>query len=254
MSRSGIQPVPQWVSGHQPDGSVSDDESGHLACIPLPFAGHEHADGHLLGVGLVFPRALNRQERGRVLGPLLMTSDGQPCEVELKFGRLGLWTVKRRDWAERRQTLQPETWTAHPTGARTWASVTPVVLDRFPKADRTKDRMAWTDEVVAIIAGACTRIGLPRPVGIDIDTTCWHGGGPRAVGKRRPLRGSVGTGASLGDGFPFYPPKGAKASRPQVHVWLEFAQPVVGPILLGAGRYQGYGLCKPVNGSKEAGR
>jgi CRISPR-associated protein Csb2 len=254
MAHSGIQPVPQWVSGHKVDGSACDEDAGHLACFPLPFVGHEHADGHLLGVGLAFPRAVDRQERGRLLGPLLMNSDGQPREVELKLGQLGLWTVRKRDWAERRGTLLPETWTAHPKGATMWASATPVVLDRFPKADRTKDRTAWTDEVVAIIAGACTRIGLPRPVGIDIDTTCWHRGGPRSVGKRRPLRGSVGMGASLGDGFPFYPPKGAKASRPQVHVWLEFAQPVVGPILLGAGRYLGYGLCKPMNGSKEAGR
>ncbi len=254
MKGSGIQPVPQWVSGHKVDGSACDADTGHLACIPLPFVGHGHADGHLLGVGLAFPRTVDRQERGRVLGPLLLNSDGQPCEVELKLGRLGLWTVRKRDWTERRGTLQPETWTAHPKGVTTWASVTPVVLDRFPKADRAEDRVAWTDEVAAIIAGACTRIGLPSPVGIDIDTTCWHRGGPRAVGKRRPLRGAVGTGASLGDGFPFYPPKGAKASRPQVHVWLEFAQPVVGPILLGTGRYQGYGLCKPVIGSKAAGR
>ncbi len=254
LKRSGVQPAPQWVSGHQPDGSASDDGSGHLACIPLPFVSNEHADGHLLGMGLVFPRSVDRRDRGRVLGPLLMNSDGQPCDVELKLGQLGLWTVRKRDWTERRKTLQLETWTAHPAGAKTWASVTPVVLDRFPKTDRVKDRSGWTDEVADIIAGACTRIGLPKPVSIDIDTTCWHRGGPRAVGKRRPLRGSVGTSAPLGDGFPFYPAKGTNASRPQVHVRLEFADPVMGPILLGAGRYQGYGLCKPVNESKEAGR
>ncbi|MFP4141285.1 MAG: type I-U CRISPR-associated protein Csb2 [Phycisphaerae bacterium] len=246
MKCSGVQPVPQWVSGHQPDGSASDDESGHLACISLPFVGHEHADGHLLGVGLVFPRSLDRPDRGRVLGPLLMDSNGQPCDVELKLGKLGLWTVRKRNWTEWRKTLKPETWTAHPTGAKTWASVTPVVLDKFPKADRVKDRSGWTDEVAGIIAEACTRIGLPKPASIDIDTTCWHRGGPRAVGKRRPLRGSASASAALGDGFPFYPAKGTKASRPQVHVWLEFSDPVVGPILLGAGRYQGYGLLKPL--------
>ncbi|MFP4216899.1 MAG: type I-U CRISPR-associated protein Csb2, partial [Phycisphaerae bacterium] len=246
MKCSGVQPVPQWVSGHQPDGSASDDDSGHLACISLPFVGHEHADGHLLGVGLVFPRSLDRPDRGRVLGPLLMDSNGQPCDVELKLGKLGLWTVRKRNWTEWRKTLKPETWTAHPTGAKTWASVTPVVLDKFPKADRVKDRSGWTDEVAGIIAEACTRIGLPKPASIDIDTTCWHRGGPRAVGKRRPLRGSASASAALGDGFPFYPAKGTKASRPQVHVWLEFSDPVVGPILLGAGRYQGYGLLKPL--------
>jgi CRISPR-associated protein Csb2 len=254
MARSGIQPVPQWVSGHQPDGSACDADTGHLAYLPLPFVGHEHADGHLLGVGLAFPRELNRQERGRVLGPLLMDETGQPHDIELKLGQLGLWTIRKRDWTEPRGTLNPETWTAHPEGATIWASVTPVVLDRFPKADRANDRGSWDDEVAEIVAGSCARIGLPEPVSIDIDTTCWHRGGPRAIGKRRSLRGSVGTGAALGEGFPFYPAKGTNASRPQVHIWLEFAAPVAGPMLLGAGRYQGYGLCKPVIASKETGR
>lgn len=257
MKHCGFQPVPQWVSGHQADGSACEDHAGHLACIPLPFVGHTHADGHLLGVGLAFPRSVDRRERGRVMGPLLMNNDGQPREVDLKLGRLGVWTVKKRDWSEPRDTLQPETWTAHPNGAKIWATVTPAVLDRFPKTDRVKDRARWTEEVAAIIAEACSRIGLPEPVSIGIDTTCFHRGGPRAMGKRRPLRGHRGTegsDAALSDGFPFYPAKGTNASRPQVHVRLEFAGAVVGPMLLGAGRYLGYGLCKPVNGSTEVRR
>jgi CRISPR-associated protein Csb2 len=254
MKHCGIHPVPSWISGHKSDGSKCEDNAGHLGYIPLPFVGHEYADGHLLGVGLVFPRLKDRHERGRILGPLLISKDNQPSEVELKLGRLGVWIIKKRDWTERRETLQPETWTAHPNGATTWASVTPVVLDRFPKTDRVKDRAAWTDEVAAIIAEACTRIGLPRPMGIDINTTCWHRGSPRAIGKRRSLRGAIGMDAALGDGFPFYPAKDTNASRPQVHVRLEFAQPIIGPVLLGAGRYMGYGLCKPMNELKETGR
>jgi len=245
MARSGLQPVPSWVSGHEPDGAKSESDTGHLAYIPLPFVGYEHADGHLLGVALAFPRSVDRPRRGRVLGPLLIKSDGQPREVELNLGRLGVWQLKKRDWAEHRKTLQPETWTALPDGASVWASVTPVVLDRFPKADRVKDRIAWTEEVADIIRTSCERIGLPEPVTIDIGITCWHRGGPRAVTKRRPLRGGGGTDAALGDGFPFHPAKGTNAPRPQMHLWLRFAEPVVGPIVLGAGRYRGYGLFKP---------
>ena len=249
MSRGGVQPAPAWVSGHEPNGQPLRTDGGHLACIPLPFVGGEHADGHLLGVGLVFPRAVDRRERGRVLGPLLLDETGQPRRVELKLGRLGVWTAAKRDWTETRAALQSETWTAHPKGADTWASVTPVVLDRFPKADRTKDRGAWDREVAGIVVAACARIDLPEPVGIDIDTTSWHCGSPRATCKRRALRGVAAIGdhgdAALGDGFPSFPPKGTNAPRPQVHVWLRFAAPVVGPILLGAGRYLGYGLFKP---------
>lgn len=257
MVHSGIQPAPPWVTGHQADGSPCDAEEGHLACIPLPFVGHKYADGHLLGVGLVFPRSMDRPERGSVLGALLMGADGLPRERELKLGRLGVWKVKKREWSERREALQPETWTAHPKGETVWASATPVVLDRFPKSDRIKDRAGWTDEVKGIIAEACKRIGLPEPADVDIDTTCWQRGCDRAVGKRRPLRQGTaarqGT-ASLGDGFPFYPAKGTNAPRPQVHVWLAFDRPVLGPILIGAGRYLGYGLCKPLIETRGAGR
>jgi CRISPR-associated protein Csb2 len=257
MSESGVQPVPAWVSGHEPNGEpLRSDGDGHLAIIPLPFVGREHADGHLLGVGLVFPRSVERRERGRVLGKLLLDVSGQPHKVELMLGRLGMWAIVKRDWTETRQALAPETWTGQPRtedgrgGADRWASVTPVVLDKFPKSDRLEDRPAWTQEVVEIVSAACVRIGLPAPVDIDIDTTSWHLGSPRATCKRRPLRGitdgSKDAGAAFGDGFPPFPARGTNAPRPQVHVWLRFAEPVVGPILLGAGRYLGYGLCKPL--------
>ncbi|MCX7702202.1 MAG: type I-U CRISPR-associated protein Csb2, partial [Gemmataceae bacterium] len=60
--------IPEWVSGHLANGEPLRDGRERLAIIPLPSVGHEHADGHLLGVGLVFTRAVPRVERGRVLG------------------------------------------------------------------------------------------------------------------------------------------------------------------------------------------
>jgi CRISPR-associated protein Csb2 len=247
------QPVPEWVTGHKANGERSESDSGHLALIPLPDVSHEHADGHLLGVGLVFPSNVPREERGRVLGPALLEATGQPRTLTVYMGHVGTWTIGKSDWSEARQSLKPDTWTAHPNGRLTWASVTPVVLDRYPRMDRNKDRDSWTREVAGIIADACERIGLPRPADVDVDTTCWHLGSPRAVGKRRPLRSLRSPDqrdAPLGDGFPMYPAKGTKAPRPQVHVRLQFNQHVVGPVLLGAGRYMGYGLCKPIGGAR----
>jgi CRISPR-associated protein Csb2 len=255
MSESGVQPSPGWVSGHQSNGDpLQSDNDGHLACIPLPFVGGPHADGHLLGVGLAFPRSVDRLTRARVLGKVLLDSSGQPKPLELKLGRLGIWTVQKSNWSETRWALAPESWTASQGAAAIWASVTPVVLDRFPKIDRAKNRQAWVDEVTAIIVAACVRIGLPAPSAVDIDTTSWHIGSPRAVCKHRRLRGhsdmpDVTLGA-IGDGFPAFPAKGANAPRPQVHVWMEFPTPVVGPVLLGAGRYQGYGLCRRLGGAR----
>ena len=123
--------------------------------------------------------------------------------------------------------------------------MTPVVLDRFPKSNRNdpKQRQLWEHEVGQIISDACSRIGLPEPSQIDLGTTSWVVGCPRAIGKRRPLRGKaeseVDHGAPMGDGFPPYALKGTNAPRPQVHVWIQFRRPVVGPIILGAGRLHG---------------
>jgi CRISPR-associated protein Csb2 len=255
---SGIaQPVPSWVSGHSPDGQPLRDGTDHLALVPLPFVGRDHADGHLLGVALIFPRSVPYTERGRVLGSLLVDEHSLPKPMRLALGRLGRWDVQKRGWDERRATLLPGQWTAAGgakawEGATTWASVTPVVLDRFPKSDRNdpKQRSLWEQEVGQTIRDACGRIGLPELDVVDVGTTSWLEGSPRAVGKRRPLRGNVELevhrDAALGDGFPPYPRKGTNAPRPQVHVWIQFCRPVIGPVILGAGRFMGYGLCKPL--------
>jgi CRISPR-associated protein Csb2 len=110
-----------------------------------------------------------------------------------------------------------------------------------------QEREAWEEEVKAIVTTACERIGLPKPLEVGLGTTSWHRGSPRAVQKRRRLLGHddlTGRDAPLGDGFPLYPAKGGNGARPQVHLCLRFEQPVLGPILLGAGRFFGYGLCK----------
>lgn len=242
---------PSWVSGHQPSGDPLRDGKQHLAILPLPDVDHDHADGHLLGTALAFPNWVKRSERGQALGSMLLERDGKIKNIELKLGPLGVWTLSKREWSEPRKGLKPEAWSAHPQGARTWASVTPVVLDGFPKEDRRRDCWAWNNEVLAMLVKACERIGLPEPAQIEFGTTSWHQGSPRATQKRRPLRGHpelIDASASLGDGFPPFPAKATTGIRPQFHVWLRFAEPVIGPILLGAGRFLGYGLCKPVLG------
>lgn len=255
LSHFGDRPVPTWISGHRSDGRPSDDDRGHLSILPLPFVGHQHADGHLLGIALAFPRHVDRRERGRALGELLIDQDGRPREIALRLGSLGIWKIRKREWSESRIGLLPETWTGATNGAVTWASVTPVVLDRFPKADRNRSsgRHEWESEVRQILADACRRIGLPSPAAIDVGLSCWHHGGSRAVVKRRPLRRSGGPNEKttrLGTGFPFYPRKGTESPRPQVHAWLRFDRPVVGPLVLGAGRFMGYGLFKPLGGPR----
>ncbi len=107
-----------------------------------------------------------------------------------------------------------------------------MVLDRHPKHDQQIERAQWRDEVAASIAQSCERQGLPKPKLIDVDKTSWHRGVPRS----RP-------GPS---GMPWLPGKEGTAPRQQMHVLIQFPCEVQGPLPLGAGRFRGYGLCKPL--------
>jgi CRISPR-associated protein Csb2 len=55
----GHRPAPEWLSGHKPDGSAS--AKPHVAFFPLAFAGSEHADGHLMGLGMAVPREIHSE-------------------------------------------------------------------------------------------------------------------------------------------------------------------------------------------------
>lgn len=219
-------PTPEWISGHQANGKPS--EQPHLALLPLGFVGHDHSDGHLLGVALAFPREIPLSERGKFIGRIFYDATGMPKDLRLTMGKLGVWTLGEEQRPAPPQALRLATWTGP---SKVWASVSPVVLDQHPKSDPGKDGAAYLAEVATIVSASCRRIGLTDPVEIDIDKTSWHRGAPRA--KPGP------------DGFPLMPQRPGGPNRRQVHVWLRFDRPVVGPVLLGSGRYRGYGLCKP---------
>jgi len=226
------EPTPEWVNGHKETRAPS--ESPHLALMPLAFVGNEYADGHLMGIALAFPRQVSQENRGALLGRLLYDARGQERPICLKLGQLGTWTLCQEERTAPPTALRTETWTGP---SKVWASVSPVVLDRHPKSDPLKARLDYIKEVQTIIGESCTRIDIPEPVEIDIDKTSWHRGAPRA--KPGP------------DGFPLMPVRPGGPNRRQVHVWLRFDKPVLGPVLLGSGRYRGYGLCKPFNQTLE---
>ncbi len=244
----GNAEIPAWLCGHDSDGNPT--SSPHAAFLALPFVGYPHADGHLMGLAIALPKGISPAERGRWLSPLLVDQEtGEAAESALKLWGQDLpdWTLQLEERPSPPLILQNETWTKPST---TWASVTPVVLDRFPKASRTDDRRQWHSEVVEIIKLSCTRAGLPEPVEVDVDSTAWHVGVPRAWAKTRRIRSrrEGSTTGPLGDGFPSLPSKQTRPAKPQVHVWLRFDRRVCGPVLIGAGRFQGYGLCKPIEG------
>jgi len=211
--------VREVVSGHDRDGAPL--AGPHLAFLPLAFVGHPHADGHLLGVAAVLPAGLAVDERRQVLRVLGRVD-------ELKLGGLGVWALVRDTSARPPWNLRPEAWTAHPGGATHWSTVIPVAFDRHPK---TKDHGAYQREAAEMIAAACTAIGLPRPRQVIVTAVSAHLGVPPAHVFPRLQRK---------DG----------SDRRHAHAVLVFDEPVRGPVLIGAGRYRGYGVCRPLEGER----
>lgn len=246
MSHCPVTPTPAWLGGHDAT-TGKPTELPHAAFLVLPFVGRDYADGHVMGLAIALPNCdvVAHAERGRLLGPLFCDENGESRDIELKLGSRGIWKLRLEERPEPPLTLQNRSWVGP---SKTWASISPVVLDRFPKNSVGEDRRAWEAEVCETIATSCSRAGLPSPVEIDLETTSWHIGAPRAYCKSRPLRSHSLTDetGTLGDGFPTMQGRQGKPSRPQIHVFLRFEQPVLGPVLIGAGRFLGYGLCKPI--------
>lgn len=227
------EPVPEFLSGHQADGSPS--ESPHLAIVPLPVVTGPHPDGALLGLALVLPRATSDDARRAVLRALGgLEQRGRrdanaDATVLLDLGGAEPLRLERAVWGEdARWTLRARSWTRP---ARRWASTTPVALDRNPGDLHDPDPAARArafESARASIGDAIARIGVRPPIEIDVVRSC------------------VLPGTAKPRAFPRFPGDSRKPQRVLVHVRLVFDEPVRGPILLGAGRYQGMGLCAPV--------
>jgi CRISPR-associated protein Csb2 len=243
MSACPIQPPPSWLSGHQEDGKPATSPHAAFAC--LPFSGAKWADGHIMGLAMALPKGISPEERGQCLGPLMVnqkTGDVQDLNFRLWGKDLPDLVLRLCTQPSPPTTLNNETWTKP---SKVWASVTPVVLDKFPKQSLTQNRNLWQAEVCQMIELSCERAGLPVPVRVGINTTAWHRGIPRATAKTRRSGFGQKVTAPLGDGFPSMCSRKDLPPKPQIHVSLEFTEPVAGPVLIGSGRFAGYGLCLP---------
>ena len=220
MRECSIQPPPEWYSGHLVDGTPS--ATPHLALVPLPFVGSSHADGRIMGLGLVLPRDLPPQEAGRCLEPILRRPDsGLPRDdLQLFDGEwfecgIDLESRERPPW-----NLRHETWTR---ASRIWASVTPVVLNRHFDGEDKWERAAES------VKDACGHIGLPNPQEVLLHPVSLIEGVPHARE------------------FPKLTRKRDGGRQMHTHAVIIFGEPVTGPVLVGAGRFRGYGLCRPVD-------
>lgn len=220
--RHAAEPIPEVLSGHDADGRPSG--AAHLAVVPLPFAAHGTADAQSGFVALALPYA-GDGTADAALAAAVAAWIGSGAELWLN-GRRSL-RVEVAASGGRSVAANPRTWTRP---AFRWISATPVMLDRNPKHFRSADpvrRDAAEDRVVQTIRQSCVNIGLPEPSEVRV--------------SRRPLlAGSAPAGV-------YEPYERGGQRRFGVYVELGFGQRVAGPVILGAGRYLGYGLCVPVD-------
>jgi CRISPR-associated protein Csb2 len=217
--------APEWISGHASDGKPS--KLPRPVYLPLGFVDHEYADGHLLGIAVAVPKAFEGTDR---LFELL-AAHGQPEEVrpigvphlaltiknphlrDREIGTLEL-ELDERPEGRRPLALQSFTWTQP---SRVWTTVTPIMLPQFPRRELT------TEDVVT---QACVNAGYPKPIAVRVTVA--------------PLMEGVPHSRSF-----HVKPREHRPPRPLTHAEIEFAIAVRGPVLVGAGRYAGYGVCRP---------
>lgn len=212
--------IPPLVSGH--DASRGPTDEAHIAIVPLADVGWSHSHGRLMGIALVWPRAVAAEDRRaalRILASFLRRGD----DGLLHFGPDGSW----------RLTLEAETTRAslgfgrYARTARRWNTVLPVVLDRHPK-----DKPG--NELADIVARACRNVGLPASAIDRLEVE---------IHKHSPVKGAP----SVREVLQSVPADSPYRTRPFAHIALNFANPIRGPLILGAGRFRGLGLCLPVD-------
>ncbi|HUW66228.1 MAG TPA: type I-U CRISPR-associated protein Csb2 [Spirochaetia bacterium] len=202
----------------------------HCLVAAVPSVGHQHSDGHLLGVMVILPQEVASEERTEVQRALL----DLPNRAIRVPG--GTWRLLRVLPGERRagSLLDPLAW-AGP--ARRWASVSPVLLGRHPAKKMGRNVYDdLTEELREVLKQTCTLAGLPTPCSIRLSPTPFVPGSPPAG---RFVRGRMSV-----------PTEAKYASRFGVHVLFDFEEPILGPLLVGAYRHFGMGLLRPVDSGR----
>lgn len=191
-------PCPASVHGHGADR--------HAAWIGLADVGHVHARGRLLGLAMLLPKGIAAAERAQAVQGLREVEHlhFDECTLEVSHTANSAMTFRRGTWSR---------------PSRTWATATPVVLDKFPKPGLSAER---------IVAEGLARQGYPEPARVEL-------------GQFSPLAGVPRSGEF----------RLRKPGRLYCHAVLEFAEAVAGPLLLGMERHFGLGLLRPLDDGTE---
>ena len=193
----------EFISGRA--AQADDAPPPKLAILPLPNVGHSHADGRLLGVAFVCTESARdfwsaaQTAINRALLESAFRFDGRAMRFEIPREYRRALDL-RRHWGRE---------------SSRFATVTPMISDRWPKGDEDK----IVDSIRKIVKGASVKSAQLR-------------------------RQSAFAGAPPSPAFDMTP---HKQKRPWFHLTFELDKPARGPIVLGSGRYFGMGLCLPTD-------
>jgi CRISPR-associated protein Csb2 len=232
--RAALMRLGQGVlCGHAPDGGKYGGP--HAAVVPLPSILGPHPDGRvrrvaLVGFGCTDPRALDLfQTVAALLHERELIDHGVASGIRLR-------REDDKDW------LYLLT-----RSSAVWESVTPVVLERPEflrkqwvdlghkrrrQAARVGDELSARelDGAIAerrneLVRAAVDRLGIGEVVDVESSRAPWMPGAHAA---------------------PEYRTAGYLRQSPRFHVRVSFRAPVPGPIIVGRGRYVGFGLMRPL--------
>ena len=225
-------PIPASLTGHERNGTPL--RAPHIAFLPLPYVGSEYADGRLLGIALSVPNSLAegvRQALYRTIGKWEKAGGAASYPLKLTFGQKGVLKMARLHSPAVLAALRSQVWFRP---SRRWVSATPIALPQHPghlnKGSAAKRTKAWR-QAETIVATACEHVGLPAPLAVEVSLN------PYLAGVRATHR------------FPEFVqngPSGKPLRRQLVHASVTFEKFVVGPLMLGAGRFCGLGLMRPM--------
>ncbi len=178
----------------------------HMAIVPMLNVGWPHSSGGLLGVSLVMPVGTNGgSHEMTALGTAVGALTSPDNQIVLPGGAAVSFGP-----ADGRTSLQTDRYTR---ASRVWTTVTPIAVDRHchPGKDPGPG-----------IADSVERMGLPRPAQVEVS------------------RGGMAYGASHAGRWVRHAGRGGLW-----HARIEFSEAVPGPVMVGAMRYRGLGLCVP---------
>ena len=180
--------------------------------------------GYDLARYLALPDAGFARSRGRIHGLALWLPPGSDrvlrqkardaaVAIDALVGSGVETNIEARGDEDRPWAANPRRWLGP---ALTWVSVIPVIHERRGVRGLS-EAVRW-----------CRHAGLPDPVGFR--------------SSRTPLvPGAV-------DLAPVEVNRPGRPALPYSHAEIRFAEPVMGPVVVGAGRQRGFGLCIPVDG------